>query len=225
MAALMKEENVNYAGALGCLPMMMQTPVWIALSSLMFFLFDLRHTPAFFGFVQKLTGGHWQFLADMAEPDRFIKLPFTFSVPLMNQIDSINILPVILGTVFFIQQKYLTPPPTAQMSPEMEMQQKIMKVVIVFMFPIMMYNAPSGLALYFITNSTLGIIESRHIRKAFEKQEADREELRKRNPHAFDKQGKPGFIARFQMRIAEAQARAEQMKQQQNKYGPRKPGK
>ncbi|MFT3683927.1 MAG: membrane protein insertase YidC [Phycisphaerales bacterium] len=222
IAAMMKEENVNYAGALGCLPMLMQTPIWIALSAMMFFLFDLRHTPAFFGIIQKLTGGHWQFLADMAEPDRFIKLPFTFTVPLMNQIDSVNILPVILGLVFFIQQKYLTPPPTAQLSPEMEMQQKIMKVVIVFMFPIMMYNAPSGLALYFITNSTLGIIESRHIRKAFEKQEAEREELRKRNPHAFDKQQKPGFFARFQARIAEAQARAEQIKSQQNKYGPRK---
>ncbi|MBY0309203.1 MAG: membrane protein insertase YidC, partial [Phycisphaerales bacterium] len=224
MAALMREENVNYAGMLGCLPMFLQTPVWIALSSMMFFLFDLRHTPAFFGVIQKLTGGNWQFLADLAEPDRFIRLPFSFNVPLMNEIDSVNILPVVLGTVFFIQQKYMTPPPTAQLSPEMEMQQKIMKVLIVFMFPIMMYNAPSGLALYFITNSTLGILESRHIRRAFEKQEAQREELRKRNPHAFDKRAEPGFIARFQARIAEAQARAEQVKAQHSRHGPRKPG-
>lgn len=224
MAALMKEENVNYAGALGCFPMFLQTPIWIALSSLMFFLFDLRHTPAFFGIIQKATGGSWHFLADLAEPDRFIKLPFSFSVPIMNQIDSVNILPVVLGLVFFIQQKYLTPPPTAQLSPEMEMQQKIMKVVIVFMFPLMMYNAPSGLALYFITNSTLGIIESRHIRKSFEKSEAEREELRKRNPHAFDKEkGGGGFIGRLQARFMEAQARAEQIKQQQqSKGGPKR---
>lgn len=218
MSNLMREENVNYAQALGCLPMLMQTPIWIALSSLMFFLFDLRHTPAFFGAFQKLTGDKWQFLADLAEPDHFFSLPFHFDIPMMGHIDSINILPVILGMVFFIQQKYLTPPPTAQLSPEMETQQKIMKVVIVFLFPIMMYNAPSGLALYFITNSTLGIIESRHIRKHFEKTEAEREELLKKNPHAFSRKDKnPGFIQRFQMRIAEAQARAEQVKQQQNR--------
>ena len=216
MAAMMKEENVNYAGALGCLPMFLQTPIWIALSSLMFFLFDLRHTPAFFGVIQKATGGSWQFLADLAEPDRFLMLPWHFNVPLMGHIDSVNVLPVVLGLVFFVQQKYLTPPPTAQLSPEMEMQQKIMKVVIVFLFPIMMYNAPSGLALYFITNSALGIVESRHIRKHFEQQEAEREEILKRNPHAFSRKDKgEGFFARFQSRIAEAQARAEQVKKQQ----------
>jgi YidC/Oxa1 family membrane protein insertase len=50
------------------------------------------------------------------------------------------------------------------MTPEQEQQQKIMKVMMVFMFPLVMYNAPCGLALYFICNSTLGIIESRYIR-------------------------------------------------------------
>ena len=105
----------------------------------------------------------------------------------------------------------------------METQQKIMKVVIVFMFPIMMYNAPSGLAIYFITNSTLGIIESRHIRKAFEKSELEREEVLKKNPHAFSRKGKEGFISRMQTKFAEAQARAEQVKKQQdfNKGKPR----
>ncbi|HYD01594.1 MAG TPA: membrane protein insertase YidC [Phycisphaerales bacterium] len=224
---LMREENVNYAQALGCIPMLLQTPIWIALSSLMFFLFDLRHTPAFFGVFQSITGGKWQFLADLAEPDHFFSLPFSFTVPLMGMIDSINVLPVLLGVVFFVQQKYLTPPPTAQLSPEMETQQKIMKIVIVFLFPLMMYNAPSGLAIYFITNSALGIVESRHIRKKFEKEEAARDELLKKNPHAFSrKDKKEGFMGRFQARIAEAQARAEQLKQQQaknkgGKYGPR----
>jgi YidC/Oxa1 family membrane protein insertase len=216
MGNLMREENVNYAQALGCLPMLLQTPIWIGLSSLMFFLFDLRHTPAFFGVFQKLTGGSWHFLADLAEPDRFWMIPFQFDLPMMGHIDSLNILPVILGVVFFVQQKYLTPPPSAPLSPEMEMQQKIMKVVIVFLFPIMMYNAPSGLALYFITNSSLGIIESRHIRKQFEKSEKAREELLKKNPHAFSRKDKnPGFIQRMQARFAEAQAKAELMKQQQ----------
>ncbi|MDP1660509.1 MAG: membrane protein insertase YidC [Phycisphaerales bacterium] len=228
VANLMREENINYAQALGCLPMLMQTPIWIALSSLMFFLFDLRHMPAFFGAFQKLTGGAWHFLSDLAEPDHFITLPFGFDVPLMGHIDSLNMLPVVLGLVFYGQQKYLTPPPTAQLSPEMETQQKIMKVVIVFLFPLMMYNAPSGLALYFITNSALGIVESRHIRKEFEKSELAREEVLKKNPHAFSRKDKnPGFFARLQARFAEAQSRAEQLKRQQqqqgkDKYGPKR---
>ena len=50
------------------------------------------------------------------------------------------------------------------MTPEQEMQQKMMRVMMVVMFPVMMYNAPSGLSVYFITNSTLGILESRYIR-------------------------------------------------------------
>jgi len=222
MATLMREENVNYAQALGCLPMLLQTPIWIALSSLMFFLFDLRHTPAFFGLFQTASGGKWQFLADLAEPDHFIALPWHFSLPMMGHIDSINALPIILGLVFFVQQKYLTPPPTAQLSPEMEMQQRIMKIVIVFLFPVMMYNAPSGLALYFITNSSLGILESRHIRKVFEKSEKDREELLKRNPHAFSgKDAKPGFFGRIQQRMAAARQQAEAVQQHRQQQAKR----
>ena len=53
---------------------------------------------------------------------------------------------------------------SATMTPEQEAQQKMMKVMMVVMFPVMMYNAPSGLAVYFITNSTLGILEGRYVR-------------------------------------------------------------
>ncbi|HVZ94931.1 MAG TPA: membrane protein insertase YidC [Phycisphaerales bacterium] len=164
MARLMKEENVNYAGALGCFPMFLQTPVWIALYAMLYFAFELRHQPAYYGLFQALSAGKWTFLADLSSPDRFFVLPRHFSVPLMGDISSINVLPVVLGIVFFIQQKYLTPPPSASMTPEQETQQKIMKWMMVFLFPFMMYNAPSGLAIYFITNSTLGILESRYIR-------------------------------------------------------------
>jgi YidC/Oxa1 family membrane protein insertase len=55
------------------------------------------------------------------------------------------------------------------MTPEQELQQKMIKYMMVFMFPVMMYNAPSGLAIYFITNSVLGILESRWIKAHIEK--------------------------------------------------------
>lgn len=175
MSRLMREGNVNYAGALGCLPMFLQTPVWIALYAMLFFAFELHHTPAFYGVFQwlslRIAHVPWTFMADLSEPDHFIyfggrtfNIPLISMIGLLKDIDGINILPVILGVVFFIQQKYLTPPPTAALTPEQEQQQKIMKVMMVFMFPLVMYQAPCGLALYFICNSTLGIIESRHIR-------------------------------------------------------------
>ncbi|MHC4976731.1 MAG: YidC/Oxa1 family insertase periplasmic-domain containing protein [Planctomycetota bacterium] len=164
MAALFREEGVEFKGALGCLPMFLQSPVWIALFAMLYFAFDLRHQPAFFGVFQSATGGSWAFLANLSEPDAFLPIPFSFSVPLMGEISAINMLPLLLGIVFYLQQKYLTPPPSATMTPEQQTQQKIMKVMMVVMFPVFMYNAPSGLTLYFVTNSTLGILESRYIR-------------------------------------------------------------
>ncbi|MGP1346562.1 MAG: YidC/Oxa1 family insertase periplasmic-domain containing protein [Phycisphaerales bacterium] len=173
VAKLMREEGVNPVGMLGCLPMFLQTPVWIALYAMLGFAIELRHEPAFYGLFQALTGNHWQFLADLSSADAFIPLPFSFNIPLlsglMGPIDSINILPLLLGVVFFIQQKYLAPPTSATLTPEQESQQKIIKVMMVIMFPVFIYNAPSGLALYFITNSTIAIFESRWIRSHADK--------------------------------------------------------
>lgn len=165
MIRLMREEKVNYTGALGCLPMFLQTPIWIALYAMLYFSFDLRHAPAFFGVFQTISGGAWSFMGDLSVADHFIDFGAPlFTIPLFGPISGLNVLPVVLGVVFYIQQKYLTPPPTGQLSPEAEMQHKMIKVMMVFMFPLLMYNAPAGLSLYFITNSTLGILESRWIR-------------------------------------------------------------
>jgi len=168
MGKLMREQGVSFTGALGCLPMFLQTPVWIALYAMLYFAFELRHEPAFFGVFQALSGGRWEFLSDLAAPDHFIPFSSPVHIPLlsslMGELHGFNILPIVLGVVFFIQQKYLTPPPTTAMTPEQQTQQKMMKVMMVVLFPLTIFNAPSGLSLYFITNSTLGILESRWIR-------------------------------------------------------------
>ena len=170
-ARLMREEHVSYgSAAMGCLPAFCQSPIWIALYAMLFFTFELRHEPAFYGVFQTLSSGKWHFLADLAEPDRFIPLGISINIPFISTtimrgpIESINIVPLILGVVFFIQQKYLTPPTTATLTPDQQQQQRITKVMMVVMFPLFMYNAPSGLALYFVVNSTLGILEGKWIR-------------------------------------------------------------
>lgn len=164
MTRLMREEGVNYAGMLGCLPMFLQTPIWIALYAMLYIAFDLRHEPAFFGAVQAVFP-NWSFLGDLSVGDHFIYFGKTlFSLPLMGDITGINILPILMGVVFYIQQKYMTPPSSAQLTPEQQSQQKMMKIMMIVMFPVFMYNAPAALSVYFITNSTLGILESRYIR-------------------------------------------------------------
>lgn len=172
MMKLYREENVKFSGALGCLPMFLQSPVWIALYAMLFFAFDLRHEAAFYGVVQAISPS-WTFLADLSAPDMLVDFGRSYHIPLlssfMGPIRSINALPLLLGLVFFVQQKYLTPPPSTAMTPEQETQQKIMKVMMVVMFPLLMYNAPSGLTIYFITNSALGILESRYIRSHVDK--------------------------------------------------------
>lgn len=174
MGRLMREEGVSFTGMLGCLPMFLQSPIWIALYATLFFAVELRQEPAFYGVFQTLTGG-WSFLADLSAPDRFVDFGEPLiTIPLLGPIRSINILPLLLGVVFFIQQKYLTPPPSTALTPEQEQQQKIMRVMMVVMFPVIMYNAPSGLAIYFITNSALGILESRWIRSHIDQLELDK---------------------------------------------------
>ncbi len=159
---LMRERGANPLQMLGCLPMFLQMPIWVALYAALYFAFELRHQPAFWGVFQLFWD--WPFLADLSAADHFFgefKQPFHF---LMWNITGINILPLLLGVVFYIQQKYMSPPPSASMTPEQAQQQKIMKIMMVVLFPVMLYSAPSGLTLYICTSSFIGIIESKYVR-------------------------------------------------------------
>jgi YidC/Oxa1 family membrane protein insertase len=160
--ALMQKYGVNPFQMLGCLPMFLQMPIWIALYALLYFMFDIRQQPAFFGIFQMI--GEWPFLADLSSADHFFG---QFDVPihfLLWNITGINLLPILMGFIFFIQQKYMSPQSMAT-TPEQASQQKIMRVMMVVLFPLMLYSAPSGLTLYILTSSTVGILESRRIRK------------------------------------------------------------
>ncbi len=160
---LMQKHGVNPFQMLGCLPMFLQMPIWVALYALLYFMFDIRQEPAFFGVFQLF--GDWPFLADLSASDHFFgafKEPKQF---LMWNMTGINLLPILMGGIFFIQQKYMSPQTGSAMTPEQQSQQKIMRIMMVVLFPVMLYSAPSGLTLYILTSSTVGILESRHIRK------------------------------------------------------------
>jgi len=230
---LMREGHVDYtAAARGCLPPLLQTPIWIALYAMIFFTFELRHEAAFYGVIQWMTNGRWSFLADLAEPDTFVSFgQYGFSIPLisglMGPIQGLNILPLLLGVVFYIQQKYMAPPST-NMTPEQEQQQKIMKVMMVVMFPVFMYNAPAALSLYFMVNSSLGILESKWIRAHADELEKKHEArvaaglvpatpYGRKDREAAKKAAKPGFFARMQAEIERRQKLIEEQKRQAGK--------
>ena len=85
-----------------------------------------------------------------------------------------NLLPILLGVVFFVQQKYMTPPNPAMTEQQLQ-QQKMMQVMTPFMFPLMLYNGPSGLNLYIFASTLFGVIESKVIRRHIkEREEAEK---------------------------------------------------
>ncbi len=161
---LMRERGANPLQLLGCLPMFLQMPIWVALYAMLYFAFELRHEPAFWGSFQLFW--EWPFLADLSSADHFF---WQFATPLHLfgniNVTGLNLLPILMGVVFYIQQKYMSPPPSPSTTKEQLQQQKIMKIMMVVLFPVMLYNAPSGLTLYIFTSTLIGIIESRYVRK------------------------------------------------------------
>jgi YidC/Oxa1 family membrane protein insertase len=142
----------------GCLPMFLQTPIWIALWSALQSTFELRQA----GFL-RFGHVHLTWISDLSQPDALFKfhkvaLPLIFFHP---EISSINILPLLLAVVFFVQQAMQPVPPN--MTPEQEQQRKMMKWMSL-LFPVMLYLGPSGLNLYILTSTSIGIIESKIIR-------------------------------------------------------------
>ncbi len=179
MMKLYKDKGVNPAAmGMGCLPMFLQMPIWIALYAMLFFAIELRHEPAFYNVFHNLgamMGFDWAFLRDLSAPDHFITLPesIAFTVPLVGmEIASLNIIPILMAFVFLIQQKFMRPPTQGEISEQAAQQQKMMKFMTL-LFPLFLYNAPAGLTLYILASTGSGILDSYLVRKHIKEQEAE----------------------------------------------------
>lgn len=128
-----KKHRVNPLG--GCLPILLQMPVFIALYQTLSRALELRHA----GFL-------W--IKDLSGPDKAFHLPF--SLPILG--DSVNLLPLLMMFAMIFQQK-LSQGPSAPIQPE----QKMMAAIMPIMFGVMFYNLPSGLVLYWLTNTIIMI--------------------------------------------------------------------
>lgn len=164
---LYREKGVNPANMLGCMPMFLQMPIWSALYAMLYYAFPLRHEAAFYGIFQHL-GANWHFLSDLSSPDRFITLfddgqPHVFSLMIVQfDYSSINILPLLMTVVMYVNMKYTQTPATTD---DQRMQQNMMKVMTLVMFPLMLYAAPAGLTLYITASTLAGIVDSMIVRR------------------------------------------------------------
>ncbi len=165
MMALYREQGAS--PIMGFLPMMVQMPIWIALWSAVYASIDLRGA-AFLPF--------W--ITDLSVPDALVRFS-TLTMPLLGwKIESLNLLPLMMGVAFYLQQQLMPSQANASTNPQMAQQQKMMKIMMPLLFPLMLYKAPSGVNLYIMSSTFAGVIEQYVIRKHIrEKDEADSQGL------------------------------------------------
>ena len=156
MMALYKEHGTS--PFLGMVPMMIQMPIWIALYSAIYASISLRGAP----FLPV-----W--ITDLSSPDALFRFPL-ITVPLLGRFDSFNLLPILMGVAFYLQQK-LSPQQTAAANPQQATQQKMLMIMMPILFPLMLYSAPSGLNLYIMASSLAGAIEQYVIKKHIQKRD------------------------------------------------------
>ncbi len=129
---LFKEHQVNPVA--GCLPMIIQMPIFLGLFYMLRTASELRHEP-------------FLWVSDLSMPDTLMEVG---GFP-------INILPIIMGVTMFLQMSMMPVSPTAD-----PMQQKIFKF-LPFIFLIFLYNFSSGLVLYWTCQNILTIIQQKII--------------------------------------------------------------
>lgn len=136
MMKLYKEHGVNPVG--GCLPLLVQMPVFFALFTILRKTIDLRQ--ADFGF--------W--IHDLSRPDVLFELPF--SLPFLG--DNFSLLPFLMAVGMWAQTKMSQSgqaPAEGAMAQQMRMMGTVMPLMMFFIF----YNSPSGLVLYWLVNTVL----------------------------------------------------------------------
>ncbi|MDD3554138.1 MAG: membrane protein insertase YidC [Deltaproteobacteria bacterium] len=135
---LYKTYNVNPMG--GCLPMLLQIPVFFALYKVLLQSIEIRHAP----FALWIT--------DLSAPDRLmipgVELPWIGGIPVLT---------LLMGASMYLQQR-LTP--TAG-DPTQAMMMRFLPLVFTFMF----INFPSGLVLYWFVNNVLSIVQQYYTNK------------------------------------------------------------
>ncbi len=129
---LYRKNKANPFG--GCLPLIIQLPIFLSLYQV--FMRSIA-----------LKGAHFLWIKDLSEPDRL--LVFASALPILG--NELNILPILMALVMFIQQKTSS----VSMSGSSAEQQRLMVILFPILFGIIFYHMPAGLVLYWLMNSIL----------------------------------------------------------------------
>jgi YidC/Oxa1 family membrane protein insertase len=145
---LFKREGVNPVA--GCLPMVIQIPVFFALYKVIFITIEMRHAP-FFGWIR-----------DLSAPDPtnvftlFGLIPWDpTALPVFGHFLALGVWPLIMGVSMFFQMK-MNPEPTDPV-------QKSMFAWMPVIFTFMLGTFPAGLVIYWTWNNTLTVIQQYYI--------------------------------------------------------------
>jgi len=157
MMKLWQESGANPMG--GCLPLIVQMPVFIALYRMLGSAYELRGAP-------------FLYITDLSAPDRLFKIPGMDQVPLIGDyLAYLNLIPILSAVAMMLSMRLS--PQSMTMNP----QQKVIMTVMPLAFSLMFYNFPAGLNLYVLTSTAVGIAQT-HALRLFEK-DVDPEELKK----------------------------------------------
>ncbi|CUI16425.1 inner membrane protein translocase component YidC [Candidatus Protochlamydia naegleriophila] len=152
--SLYKERGVNPAS--GCLPLLIQMPFLIGMFDLLKSSFALRGAPFIPGWIDDLTA-----------PD----VLFSWSKPIFFIGTEFHLLPILLGLVMFIQQRFMaTGPKDPDLMTDQQRQQRAMGTMMTVVFAVMFYNFPSGLNIYWLSSMLLGILQQWYITKKLKKE-------------------------------------------------------
>ena len=141
MMALYKAEKVNPAA--GCLPILLQIPVFFALYKVLYVSIEMRQAP-FFGWIHDLSE-----IDPTSIFNLFGLLPYSTSM--VPDFLNIGIWPILMGVSMFIQQRLNPPPPDP-------IQAKIFQWMPIF-FTFLLAGFPAGLVIYWTWNNTLSILQ------------------------------------------------------------------
>jgi len=147
---LYRKHKINPMG--GCLPILLQMPVFFALYKVLMRSIELRGAP-------------FLWIKDLSQPDRLV----VFNSRILFFGNELNILPLLMAASMFFQQKISSPkrPKSSATADQYAQQQRMMGIMMPLMFGILFYRLPSGLVLYWLTNTLLTMAEQGIFLKKF----------------------------------------------------------
>ncbi len=149
-AELMKlytSSGVNPLSTLGgCLPMLVQLPVFIALYDVLLHSIDLRHSS-------------FLWVKDLAEPETLFDIP-GIGIPF-------RILPLLMGVSWYVSQK-MTPMTMTPGNEQMQLQMKMMQFMPII-FTVLFWGLPSGLIIYWTVSNILSIGQQIYVNRRIKK--------------------------------------------------------